>query len=226
MALLAKSNDLLFVSHLNADGDGPAFVQGCSVARESCLYIEFSHADGEAGTGEAAARLSPIVDSLWLLWPTLTKPQLLSVLFGCTEDRGDAGVDNVYGQGVLKLDSTTNRCVFSPTGTLVDPTSSSTASGYLRVAGTAETAYRALDQAGRDFSYTAVSTDLKQDFSPMDAIAIPLHDGEHVRWSVGASNDHWALWASSAIASNLWLQYGMALSGWPDGGTWHGSLHP
>ncbi len=215
LILLSRSNDLVYVSHLNEDGDDRSFAHACSVARISCLFLQYSDSTGRAGTSQATARLTPIIDSIWLLWPSLSKAQLLSVLFGCTEDRGEAGIDRIYGQGVLTLNPQTDRCIFSPTGGLRDPRTGSTASGALRIPGVAETAYTAIDDVGRDFSYAAVSTDLNQTFSPTTSIAVALHNGDRTLWTLGASDRHWSLWASSAIARHLWIQYGMTFE--PEG---------
>ncbi len=208
MVIDARSNSILFTSHLNREGTDRYWGSSCSLVRDACLYVPYL--DGSPpGTSFAAPRVAAVLDHIWLLWPDLSKQQLLSVVYGCTQDLGEAGVDAVYGRGLLSFDDRTGRCLLSPTGTLRDRGSRIATSGGLNLPGRLTTSYRAYDDAGRDFTYTAARVTRAKPMPSHTNHALSLAATTHVATWVGASETHAALWRERTMRRHGLIRYGV-----------------
>lgn len=71
-------------------------------------------------TALAAAYVSGAIAVLMDAFPTLTTDQVIAILLQNTQDLGAAGVDTVYGQGLIDLQK-----AIAPSGTIMIPTSTS-----------------------------------------------------------------------------------------------------
>ncbi|MBP5707950.1 MAG: S8 family serine peptidase [Alphaproteobacteria bacterium] len=66
------------------------------------------------GTSFAAPVVSAAIAVIRQAWPTMTSAQITSLLFETAADLGDAGVDEIYGHGMLDMEAAT-RPVGAPT---------------------------------------------------------------------------------------------------------------
>ncbi len=195
-ALMARGDRLLIVSHLRADGRR-RFGNVCAVARDACIYLPYL-ADG---TSFATPRASAVIDQLWLLWPSLTRRDVLDLLFGCTEDLGRPGIDGVFGQGLLDFSGTGGACVFTPTGTLRDPTTGNVASGALALSGTSSSAYLPVDEFARDFPYSVVSRNTSLAGWAEATVSGKLMGSNHIALYAGGGHGFAAAWVEFHLGS-------------------------
>ncbi len=210
LALAARGDRFLVVSHLNPAGNGPEWGNACTVTRDSCIFVSYL----ANGTSFAAPRVAAAIDHLWLLWPSLSRRSVLDLLFGCTSDIGASGVDGVYGQGLLDFGGTGGECVFSPNGALRDPTSGSVTAGALSLSGTSESAYRPIDSFGRDFSYTVVSPNAVRASWEKASVSGELLSASRMTLHAGAGEGFGSTWLQFALGS---IQVQLEMRYEPDG---------
>ena len=79
----------------------------------------------KSGTSFAAPHVTASLAILKQAWPQLTSKQLVDLILSTATDLGEAGVDDVYGVGMLNLDNATN-----PQGVSEVSTSSGTSNVY------------------------------------------------------------------------------------------------
>lgn len=101
----------------------------CGVAKDWCMVapgnnIYSTDLNGGystvSGTSFAAPHVSAAAAILKKMYPSLTNEEIVEILLTTATDLGDAGVDDIYGHGLLNLDRATQ-----PIGTLMLPLSNS-----------------------------------------------------------------------------------------------------
>ncbi|UCH73983.1 MAG: S8 family serine peptidase [Rhodospirillales bacterium] len=140
-AVVNAAGRMVAVGAVDDTGARAAFSNRCGSAMAFCLTAPgvdiISDQPGDnleiaSGTSQAAAFVSGAAGLLAGTWPTLTADQIVSILLITATDLGDAGVDAVYGHGLLNLDA-----AVAPLGDLVIPTSVSSAGGGVSLDATA-----------------------------------------------------------------------------------------
>ena len=163
----ARTGHYYTASYLNPAGDATDFNTPCGVLQDGCFILPSyrSSSGGPTGSSLAAPRLTAVIDTLWLLWPSLTPIDIHRLLRTCASDLGDPGVDSVFGQGLLDLE-----CLVQPSGGLQIPTAQVAGiSGSLISPSTADTSLATQDDFGRYFDYTAVRTQpIARAFNPLE----------------------------------------------------------
>ncbi len=105
---------VLAVGAVDENGDIADFSNNCTVAKDYCLvapgvdiYAAFRGTNSTYqvldGTSMAAPHVSGAAAVLRGAWPHLTAPQTAQILLLTADDLGVAGVDDVYGHGMLNL---------------------------------------------------------------------------------------------------------------------------
>ena len=159
----ARTGHYYTASYLNGDGDDHMFNTHCGVLRDGCFIMP--SLPFPPGTSFASPRLTAVIDTLWLVWPELTHLSMHGLLRSCTFDLGAAGVDPVFGQGLLDLE-----CLVQPSGGVQIPTAQVAGiSGSLIGPSTADTGLATQDDFGRHFDYTAARTQTHaRAFNPLE----------------------------------------------------------
>ena len=191
MVVHSRTGRLFTSTQLNKTGDALLFNTPCGITRFGCFVLPYDHSwiAPDLLQTQSSGRLSLVIDSLWVQWPSLSAQQLHTLMAGCTQDLGDPGVDPMYGQGLLDLS-----CLVSPAGSLRLPAGVQGVSGALYGASTAGTALTAYDAYGRDFEHRVLHRNLQ---------ARPAFDPAH-NAMVHRLGDFLELTANERIAS-AWL---------------------
>ena len=112
----------------------------------------------KSGTSFAAPHVTGAIAILKQAWPQLSAQEIVQLLLTTATDMGDAGVDDVYGVGMLNLDNATN-----PNGT----SSVSTTSGTTNLNGTSLSASSVVGDSLSDIdalSSTMIVDDYNRDY--------------------------------------------------------------
>lgn len=87
------------------------YSNACGVTKDYCITapgaIQTSNGYTHVGTSFAAPVVSAAIAVIREAWPYLTATQITSILFETAADLGDAGVDEIYGHGMLDLENAT-----------------------------------------------------------------------------------------------------------------------
>jgi len=112
------SKNWVAVVSVNSSNTISAFSNQCGVAMNWCLAApgEISTSTGLAGgytgpiqgTSFAAPNVTGAIAVMLGAWPQLTPEKVLQILFNTATDLGAAGVDPVYGHGLLNLEKATS----------------------------------------------------------------------------------------------------------------------
>lgn len=103
---------------LNADKSIADFSNRCGVAKEWCLaapgvseystYPSNSVVSGINGTSFSAPAISGAIAIMAGAFPHLSASEIMNILYDTAEDLGAAGVDEIYGQGLVDLEKATD----------------------------------------------------------------------------------------------------------------------
>ncbi len=124
------SGQLIAVGAVDSTGTIAAFSNECGSAKDFCLVAPgvniFSTVPGDtyavySGTSMATPHVSGAAALLIQTWPMLPPSDVVSILLTTATDLGAAGVDVVYGHGLLNLNA-----AMQPVGSLAIPISGST----------------------------------------------------------------------------------------------------
>ncbi len=119
------SGQMVAVGAVDKTGALASFSNRCGDARNFCLVAPgvdiISDLPGNSlavgsGTSQAAAFVSGGAALLIGTWPTLTPDEVVTILLTSATDLGAAGVDALYGHGLLNMDA-----AVAPLGTLTIP---------------------------------------------------------------------------------------------------------
>ena len=121
-----------------------------------------------SGTSFSAPQISGAIALLAQAFPNLTGKQIVDLLYATARDAGEAGVDAIYGRGVLDLTR-----AFQPVGTMsvagtsaaLSPTINGTLSGPMGDASQGALAMAALDAFGRAYATTITNGFQRQSLS-------------------------------------------------------------
>ena len=196
----ARTGHYYTASYLNSSGTNLLFHTHCGVLRDGCFILPFL--SSPPGTSFAAPRLTAVIDTLWLIWPSLTNISMHRLLTSCASDLGDPGVDSVFGQGLLDLE-----CLVQPSGGLQIPTAQVAGiSGSLIGPSTADTSLATLDDFGRHFYYTAVRTNPHaRFFNPLENAHVHAPSQSTV---LTVSHDIASAWVSYSLLGDLSMSLG------------------
>ena len=184
----------------------------CGALRYGCFVLPYyTSPGGQHGTSFAAPRLSAFIDAVWLIWPDLTNQKMHDLLAGCAKDLGTAGVDEVFGQGLLDF-----TCVANPAGGVRLPSSSATAQtqsavqglqGALYGSSTASTSLTTYDAFGRDFEHQVLhrTLNLRPAFDPFDNALVHNVGGLA---EFAANSDIASVWLTAQRLGNFDLSLG------------------
>ena len=199
----ARTGHYYTASYLNPTGDDHFFNTHCGVLRDGCFILPFyTSPNGQQGTSFAAPRLTAIIDALWLRWPDLTNLTMHRLLSSCASDLGAAGVDPVFGQGLLDLE-----CLVQPSGGLRIPTAQVAGiSGSLIGPSTSDTSLATQDDFGRHFDYTAVRTNTHaRSFNPLENAQVHTPSKSSV---LTVSHDNASAWVTYSLLGDLSMSLG------------------
>jgi len=118
----ALENTLIAVVATDSNNTIASYSDRCGVAKNWCMaapgssiYSTVDTADNTdansdgydtySGTSMAAPHVSGAVAILRSKWPSKTAAQTVSILYDTATDLGDAGIDVIYGRGLLNLDN-------------------------------------------------------------------------------------------------------------------------
>lgn len=135
---------------------GAATKNWCISAPGSSVYSTIPN-DGygtNSGTSMAAPMVTGAIAVLKGAFPYLTAPEITDLLFSTARDIGAAGVDNVYGHGVLNLEEATR-----PVGTPVVPLSTSVTGSSINLSNTTITSSQAFGSSLNSFTNSFVILD-------------------------------------------------------------------
>lgn len=229
----------------------------CGWAMDFCILVPWSieyltdpgnpeQISVREGTAAAVTWASVIVESIWTLWPNMTREEVRNLVFACTEDLGVPRVDEKTGRGRL-----TGECLFNESGVLRDPATllpmaNSLQSGALTLAG-GRTSVQLVgrDRLGRSFVRGGLTASHLSAFSLRDslpatgrlpgdggsrALVVPHGDQASLVWRTGA------IWGQMLPDLNLlgaqkrlspqtiaWLAYGReknSFAGSTGSGSW------
>ena len=220
----SRRGDFYTATYLNREGNALAYNTPCGILRDGCFVLPYYQTDnGWNGTSFAAARLTAMIDTLWLIWPDLSKQQMHSLLSSCSEDKGASGVDPIYGQGLLDF-----TCLVHPSGgvriapnavqaqALTQPASRAAhvegLQGALYGASTASKSLTGYDAFDRDFEHRVLHRSLqaRPAFDPMyNALA-------HRPYSfleLTASREITSTWLLAQAGGKLHFALGVAYEG-------------
>ncbi|SFJ78697.1 Subtilase family protein [Sphingomonas sp. NFR04] len=121
-----------------------------------------------SGTSFSAPQITGAIALLAQAFPNLTGKQIVDLLYATARDAGDAGVDAIYGRGVLDLTR-----AFQPVGTMsvagtsavISPTINGTLSGPMGDASQGALGMAALDSFGRAYATTITNSFQRQSLS-------------------------------------------------------------
>ncbi len=134
------SGQLIAVGAVDSTGTIAAFSNECGTAKDYCLVAPgvniYSTVPGDAyafysGTSMATPHVSGAAALLIQTWPMLPPSDVVSILLTTATDLGAAGVDVVYGHGLLNLDA-----AMQPVGSLAIPLSGSATGQTVTLDGT------------------------------------------------------------------------------------------
>ena len=187
------------VNTLTEAGDGLAYNTYCGVLRDGCFVMPFY---GYSGTSLAAPRLTPVIDTLWLIWPDLSHLDIHRLLTSCASNLGAPGVDAKFGQGLLHLE-----CLVQPRGGLQIPTFQVVGiSGSLIGPSTSDTSLATQDDFGRHFNYTAVRTQAHTPaFNPLEQAYVHTPSQSTV---LAVSHDSASAWVTYELLGDLRMSFG------------------
>ena len=209
VAVQTRTGHLYTISQVGSTGDDLRFDTHCGIARMGCfvlpIYDPFPTRDGSQNY--AATRFTAFLDTLWLLWPSLTNQQLYTLLTGCSKDMGATGVDPKFGQGMLDF-----KCVTQPSGGLRLPAGVQGVSGALYGASTAGAVLTTYDAFGRDFEHQILHRNLqaRPAFDPMHKALVHKVGGF---LELTANERITSAWLTRRTAGNLYLGLGAAYEG-------------
>ena len=103
-----------FVNVVAWDSDTRALAEysnACGITKDYCITapgaIQTSNGYTHVGTSFAAPVVSAAIAVIREAWPYLNATQITDILFETAADLGDAGVDEIYGHGMLDLENAT-----------------------------------------------------------------------------------------------------------------------
>lgn len=141
--IINASAQMIAVGAVDKTGAIASFSNDCGDAADFCLVapgvniVSTVPADS-LSIGSGTSQASPLVAGAAALligtWPALTPAEVVDILLTTATDLGAAGVDTVYGHGLLNLDS-----AVAPLGSLVIPLSDSAFGDSVALDGTALT---------------------------------------------------------------------------------------
>jgi len=139
-ARVNASGQMIAVGAVDSTGTITSFSNNCGSAMDYCLMapgdnIWSTYNNGSIALGSGTSFAAPYVSGsaalLIQLWPTLAPADVVSILLNSATDLGAAGVDPVYGHGLLNL-----QAALAPAGTLSVPLTASTAGDSVPLSGT------------------------------------------------------------------------------------------
>ena len=90
------------------------YSNACGVTKDYCITApgtiytnETGRETAHVGTSFAAPVVSSAIAIIREMWPTLESNKITEILFNTAADLGDAGVDEIYGHGMLDLEAAT-----------------------------------------------------------------------------------------------------------------------
>ena len=209
MVVNGRTGNLYTVTQLNPRGDDLLFNTHCGITRWGCFVLPFdlTYPVPDTRQNMVSGRFSAFLDTLWLVWPSLTAQQMHTLLASCTKDLGDTGVDAKYGQGLLDFN-----CVLNPSGGVQLPTGVQGVSGALYGASTASAALTTYDGYGRNFEHQVLHRNLQ---------ARPAFDPTHNAFvhkvadflELTANESITSAWLTRRTAGNLHVGLGATYEG-------------
>ena len=200
----ARTGHYYTAAYLNPAGYATDFNTPCGALQDGCFILPSYRSDlgGPTGTSLAAPRLTAVIDTLWLIWPSLTQISMHGLLSSCTVDLGALGVDPIFGQGLLDLE-----CLVRPSGGLQLPTAQVAGlSGSLIGPSSADTSLATQDEFGRHFDYTAVRTQTQvRAFNPLESAHVYASSQST---ALAVSHDSASAWVSYSLIGDLRISLG------------------
>ena len=199
----ARTGHFYTAAYLNEAGDATQQNTPCGVLRDGCFILPYYLSpSGYHGTSFAAPRLTAVIDTLWLVWPNLTHLDMHVLLSTCALDLGVAGIDPIFGQGLLDLE-----CLVQPSGGLRIPTAQVAGiSGSLIGPSTSDTSLATQDEFGRHFDYTAVRTQPhSRTFNPLDNAHVHAPSRSTL---LAVEQDSASAWVSYSLLGDLSMSVG------------------
>ncbi len=140
-AIVNASGQMIAVGAVDETGALASFSNHCGAAIDYCLVAPgvdiISDYPGDtlvigSGTSQAAPFVSGAAALLIATWPTLAPDEVVTILLTTATDLGVAGIDSIYGHGLLNLDA-----AVAPFGALTIPLTDSTTGETVVLGGTA-----------------------------------------------------------------------------------------